>query len=231
MQPHPMKDTSLITDLPAARAMSDIRRPSQKRSRERFEAILDATEALLETLDPPAISVHRLAAELDMSAASIYHFFPEPALVFVAVAERYLRGFEERAERMSPVAFDTWQDLQTHDFRAGREFFNNNAPARKVLLGPPASFDIRARDLQSDAIMARRGIERMGQLFVLPDRPDMLERTIEVIVISDALWALSFYRHGTITLEMEEQARRARIAYSRTYLPEYLPRRSATEGS
>ena len=49
---------------------------------------------------------------------------------------------------------------------------------------------------------------------------------LEVIVINDAIWSLSIHRHGHITDEMEEQARRARIAYSRTFLPEYLPLRA-----
>lgn len=55
---------------------------------------------------------------------------------------------------------------------------------------------------------------------------DLHDRLVEVIVINDAIWSLSIHRHGHITDEMEEQARRARIAYSRTFLPEYLPLRA-----
>ncbi len=213
----------------AARVVPEIRWPTQKRSRERFEAILDAAEHLLETLDPASVSVHRLAAELEMPAASIYHFFPEAPLVFVALAERYLRGFELAADEAPTIEFDTWQELQTHGFREVRAFFNANTPARKVLLGPAISSDIRVRDLQSDMVMAKRGIELMSDMFVMPELPDLLERSIELIVISDAIWALSIYRHDTITEEMEEQARRARIAYARTYLPEYMPKRPRGE--
>jgi AcrR family transcriptional regulator len=208
------------------RTPAEFRRPSQKRSRERFEAILDAAERLLETLDPAAVSIHRLAGEIGIPAASIYHFFPEPPLVFAALAERYLNQFEERAADEAPIVFDTWQELQTHRFGTARDFFNANAPARKVLLdGPALSFDIRMRDLQSDVVTATRGVEEMNRLFILPDIPHLIERSIEVIVLSDAMWSLSIHRHGTITDEMEEQARRARIAYARTYLPEYLPKR------
>lgn len=223
------RKASKVVDLAAKRGVPEIRRPTQKRSRERFEAILDAAEHLLETLDPAMVSVHRLAAELEMPAASIYHFFPEAPLVFVALAERYLRGFEEAADDTAALEFDTWQELQTHGFREVRAFFNANTPARKVLLGPAISSDIRTRDLQSDMEMAKRGIAQMNRMFVMPEMPDLLERSIELIVISDALWALSIYRHDTITEEMEEQARRARIAYSRTYLPEYMPKRPKVE--
>lgn len=213
-----------------ARALADIRRPIQRRSRERFESILNTAEKLLETLAPDEISIHRIASELDMSAASIYHFFPDPALVFAALAERYLGVFERAAAEALPQDFDTWQDLQTYGFRSARDFFNANAPARKVLLGGPAlSYDIRRMDLQSDAKMAALGLQQMASQFVLPDIPDLIGRSIEVIVISDALWALSIHLHGTITEEMEERARRARIAYARTYLPEYLHKRERAD--
>lgn len=56
----------------------------------------------------------------------------------------------------------------------------------------------------------------------MPELPDLVERFSELILISDALWALSVYRHGHITDASEEQARRAREAYARTFLPEYL---------
>ena len=41
---------------------AEIRRPSQKRSHARFEAILDGAEKLLETLPPSSISIHAIAA-------------------------------------------------------------------------------------------------------------------------------------------------------------------------
>jgi hypothetical protein len=97
-----------------------------------------------------------------------------------------------------------------------------------VLLGPALSFDIRTRDLNSDTVIAAKSIELMRRLFELPSIPDLLDRWVELIVINDAMWALSIHRHGTITDEMEEQARRARTAYARTFLPEYLPRRQNT---
>lgn len=210
---------------PPARALADIRRPSQQRSRDRFESILDGAERLLERLDPSDISIHKIAAEAGISAPSIYHFFPEAPLVFAALAERYLLGFQQRMGKGQFARMTTWQELQTQQFRSSRDYFNAHAAVRKVLLGPALSFDIRTRDLNSDAIIAAKSIELMKRLFELPPVPDLLDRWVELIVINDAIWALSIHRHGTITDEMEEQARRARTAYTRTFLPEYLPRR------
>ena len=210
---------------PTARAFADIRRPAQQRSRERFEAILDGAEALLQDLDPADISIHKIAAETGIAAPSIYHFFPETPSIFAALAERYLRGFQQRVNEVKLSRFTTWMDLQTYQFNQVRKYFNTHAPARKVLLGPAYNFDIRTRDLNSDTVLAEKSLELTRRLFELPVIPNLLERWVEVIVISDAIWALSIHRYGTITDEMDEQARRARIAYSRTFLPEFLPLR------
>lgn len=206
---------------------AEIRRPAQKRSRVRFEAILDGAERLLDTLPPSAISIHAIAAEVGISPPSIYHFFPEPQLVFSALAERYLKRFEEGVLTEAPANVTSWQELQTLQFRAGQLWFNAHPAARQVLLGGPAwSSDIHAQDLDSNFVMAGRSIELMAQRFVMPDIPDLDDRLVEVIAINDAIWSLSIHRHGLITDAMEEQARRARIAYSRTFLPEYLPPRA-----
>ncbi|MDM8009860.1 MAG: TetR/AcrR family transcriptional regulator [Parasphingorhabdus sp.] len=211
---------------------AEIRRPSQKRSHARFEAILDGAEKLLETLPPSSISIHAIAAEVGISPPSIYHFFPEPQLVFSALAERYLKRFEASVLYEAPKNVESWQELQTFQYRAGQKWFNEHPAARQVLLeGPAWSSDIRLQDLESNLVTAGRSIELMTQTFVMPEIPDLHDRLVEIIVINDAIWSLSIHRYGLITDEMEEQARRARIAYSRTFLPEYLPLRNDRKGA
>ncbi len=220
-----MSDTRL-TPHPSGRP--EIRRPAQKRSKVRFEAILDGAERLLDKLPTAALSIHAIAAEVGISPPSIYHFFPEPQLVFSALAERYLRRFEQTVLTEVPENVESWQDLQTRQFRAAQQWFNAHPAARQVLLGGPAwSPDIGIQDHDSNYVTAQRSLELMDALFVMPEVPDLRDRLVEVIVISDAIWSLSIHRHGFITDAMEEQARRARIAYSRTFLPEYLPLRAA----
>jgi AcrR family transcriptional regulator len=200
------------------------RRPSQKRSRVRFETILDSAEHLLDKLPPAAISIPAISAHSGIPAASIYHFFPEPQLIFSALAERYLKRFEERVLTVVPKDIVSWQDLQTHQYRDAQIWFNAHPAARKILLGGPAfTADIQSLDLDSNTVVAGRGIELMSAMFGMPDIPNLRDRLVEVIAINDAIWSLSVHRYGYITDGMAEQARRARIAYSRTFLPEYLP--------
>jgi AcrR family transcriptional regulator len=203
----------------------DIRRPTQKRGRERFEAVLDAAEALLEEYEPTQISVYTIADKLGASPQSVYHFFPEVSLVFVALAERYLEWFQQvPLNVVEPVA--SWQELLDKQCRLMRAVYDSKTAVRKVLLGAGYSSEVRRRDLDSNRVLAVKFIEALEQRFVVPAIPGLIDRMVEMIVINDALWMLSIHRHQAITEAAEEQARRARINYLRMVLPEYLHPRS-----
>lgn len=202
-----------------------IRRPRQKRSEQRFEAILDAAEVLLERLEPAEISIYTLAEEAGISPPSIYHFFSDSGQVFIALSERIHLRFVAAFDAPPPGEFRTWQELMSLRFREGRDYYNSHAAARRLLLGSGLSAAIRARDLEIDRQVALRSLAELQHHFVFPDLPELVERFTELLVINDALWALSVHRHDTITDAYEEQARRAREAYSRTFLPEYLAQR------
>ena len=216
-----------IIPRPAAPGSAEvIRRPRQKRSQQRFEAILDSADRLLETLEPAQISIYTLAEEAGLSAPSIYHFFPDAGQVFLALAERYTREFVDLLDQPLPAGIRTWQDYMAARYGHGRAHYNTHAAARRLLLGSGLSASIRARDLENDRVLAQRSMAELSQLFDIAPSTDLIERFTELLVINDAIWTLSVHRHGTITDAYEEQARRAREAYARTFLPEYLPLRA-----
>lgn len=210
-------------------SVPNIRRPRQKRSQERFQAILDAAERALWKQEPGQISIYTLADEADMTPASLYHFFPDAQYVLVALAERYYEGFAQWVTEPLTCEVSSWQDVMDCRANASVEFYNNNDAARKLLLGSALTAALRSRDVELDRLLAERYIEELKRLFVTPEIPNWVDRATETIVINDALWSLSVHMHGVITEEASEQARRARIAYARTYLPEYLPLRKDAE--
>lgn len=219
-----------IIPRPAATGAADmIRRPRQKRSQQRFEAILDSAARLLETLEPEQVSIYTLAEEAGISPPSIYHFFPDAGQVFVALAERYTKAFVDLHDAALPSDLMTWQQHMALRFSMGRAQYNALPAARRLLLGSGLSATIRARDLENDRIIAERSANELCTLFDITMSPDLVERFTELLVINDAVWTLSVHRHGVITDGYEEQARRAREAYARTFLPEYLPRRIPAE--
>jgi hypothetical protein len=219
-----------IIPRPSVPAYPDaIRRPRQKRSQQRFEAILDSAARLLETLEPEQISVYTLAEEAALSPPSIYHFFPDAGQVFVALAERFYKQFVDLHDVPLPPGLMTWQQHMAMRFSAGRDHYNAAPAARRLLLGSGLSATIRARDLENDQVIAHRSVAELCSLFEIAESPDLIERFTELLVINDAIWTLSVHRHGVITQTYEEQARRAREAYARTFLPECLGRRMPAE--
>jgi len=199
-----------------------IRKPTQERSRRRFEAILDAADRLLERSDPLEFSIYALAPEAGMSAQAIYHFFRSPALVLAALADRYMASFLALMDPPPPPGLETWQQVESYQFERARQFFEARAPARKLLLGAAYSSEFRSRDLNHDVLLAEKGLALLQQQFVLPPLTDLLDRFVELIVINESIWALSYHRHGRITDQMAERARLARISYASTFLPERL---------
>ena len=165
-----------------------------------------------------------------ISPPSVYHFFPDVTRLYVALAELYMQHFVELGATIPSEGLRTWEDFDSAQFGLARDFYNSNPAAAKVMLGPALSLDTRIRDLEGLPVIAQRAAEVMDVLFVLPPIPDLVDRVVEIIVLSDALWALSIYRHGTITGEMAARAAAVRIAYARTFLPQELPRRKNHSG-
>ena len=205
--------------------LPQIRRPQQKRSQERFEQILDAAEQLLDELEPNSISIYTLADKAKMPPASIYHFFPDSAHVFIALAERYFDKFSHNLDRVPREQRQTWQDLIEFRFNATRQFYNAHVSARKVILGAGSSWSIRSRDFELVEELARAGVAEIAHHFVLPTIPGIVDRMVETISLNDGIWANYNHRFGCLPDEQEVYARRARIAHMRTYLPEWMEHR------
>jgi AcrR family transcriptional regulator len=204
---------------------AQIRRPRQQRSRERFEAILDAAERLLQDRDPHDVSIYTIAEEADMPPPSIYHFFPDGNHVFMALAERYFNMFLGGLESIEGKQFDDWQALVEFRYALSRDLFNNNVAARKILLGAAATWAIRTRDIDTNRQLARGAIVELNRFFILPKVPELVDRITETIIMNDAIWALYDHRFGHLPDDQEIFARRARLGHMRTYLPEYLTAR------
>jgi len=206
---------------------TQIRRPRQQRSRERFEAILDAAERLLQDREPNEVSIYTIAEEADMSPPSIYHFFPDGNHVYMALAERYFDMFLGGLESIEGKRFDDWQTLVEFRYDLSRRFFNDNVAARKVLLGAAATWAIRTRDIDTNRLLARGAIVELNRFFILPKMSGLVDRVTETIIMNDAIWALYDHRFGHLPADEEIFARRARLGHMRTYLPEYLASRDA----
>jgi AcrR family transcriptional regulator len=121
-------------DAPATR-----REPTQQRSRERVERMLQAARALIEEKGSDAMRMGEVAEKAGVSIGSLYQFFPDKAAIVRTLAERYnaagrdcieaeLAGVSTKAELQAafgklidiyyglflsePVMRDVWSGMQ-----------------------------------------------------------------------------------------------------------------------
>jgi AcrR family transcriptional regulator len=198
-----------------------IRYPTRERGRTKFEAILNTAEQLLLTREPFEISAYDIAEAMGTSPPTIYHFFPTVDLVFVALAERYLERFVF-VSSVDTEPVQSWQQLSNTQADRLIAVYDQHPAVPKVLLGAGYSQEIRRRDLKNNLLLAGRFLDLLNKQFIVPEIPDLLDRLVDSIVITDALLMQSIYQTGRITSDAVENARRARIAYLRTILPEHL---------
>jgi AcrR family transcriptional regulator len=210
------------------RQVAEIRRPTQERGRQKFDVILDAAEQFLQSRDPAEIGIYDIADALKTSPPSVYHFFPDISLVFVALAERYLDLFVSVPGQLAGT-FESWQSLLDEHCSRTLKIFRENPAVRKVLLGVGYSQEIRKRDLASNRVISQHLVNSFNAHFHMPLIPDLHERFVEMTAINDAIWTLYLHEDGEITGKAEKIARRARISYLRTVLPEYLTPRTPDE--
>lgn len=89
------------------------REPTQRRGRERVEAILDAAEHVFAEQGFERATTEAIAARAGASIGSLYQFFPNKRALFDALAARHIAQVEELFDTilMPLVATSTWREL------------------------------------------------------------------------------------------------------------------------
>jgi AcrR family transcriptional regulator len=77
------------------------RLPTQARSRERVQRLLDTADTLIGADGFGALTIPLLAATAHMPVGSIYQFFPDKSAIVDAVAARYMQLFLDELEQLS----------------------------------------------------------------------------------------------------------------------------------
>jgi AcrR family transcriptional regulator len=203
------------------------RRPLQDRSMQRFQAILAATEALLQTADIENISFYDIAREAKISPASVNYLFPTMAALRIELSKRHLRLSTENVldahRALARMRNPSWQDWLHFMGRKSREHFNSNRPVSEVVLGPLLHRESRRAQMQGNDEVGRSLLEGFRQVFIVPEIPGLAHKFALMAEIADALWSRAYTAFGRIDDESFEETVRIQIAYLRTVLPETLP--------
>lgn len=135
--------------------------PSQKRSRDRLEAILDAARSLLAEKGSDDLKMSDIASVAKISMGSLYQYFPEKAAVIRLLAARYDENLQARIGDVL-ARVDSIARLQRAYATLIDEFYRlmvEEPAAREIWAGMQGDPELRAIELRetrecSDLLLA-----------------------------------------------------------------------------
>ncbi len=87
--------------------------PSQRRSQQRVEGILDACATLLHEVGPDGVNTNSIAQQAGIPVSSLYQYFPNKHAVLVSLMDRYLEQINQLASGFQDEQHQAmhWTDL------------------------------------------------------------------------------------------------------------------------
>jgi AcrR family transcriptional regulator len=176
------------------------RRPERANGRRTYEALLDAAEQLLRREPGRAVSIQALAREAGIPTATVYHFFPGPVAVSIALAERYMEGFLALVARPIPnVEALSWRRVVETLIRRAADYYRGHPQAQRLILGSDHSWAIREADIRNNREMAKGIADLISDKLPHVDR-NALDHALAVgISLNDAVFAMSVAEQGELT--------------------------------
>jgi AcrR family transcriptional regulator len=192
---------------------------TRKRGDVRREALLQAAYDLLCLSAVEDISFRDIAAKARIPEGSAYHFFANRFDIFSALAKKLSELFVEAHRRTVPPAKrKTWQALAEHLVDVGVRVYEENPPARQLLIGGKTPPEVKLSDRLNDRAVSVVMYEVFSRHFELPDNTEIRDAFYFFIEITDLILTLSMIEHGRLTAGMIGEAKRAGIGYLSTYL-------------
>ena len=196
----------------------------------RREALIDTAAELLESHSVDDISLKLIADTAGIAVGSAYHFYPNSNEVFAALARRF--GQELAAAVAGPFSDDesvSWQAMWRTAIDRAVALYEEKPAYARLIIGGQAPSEIKLSDRENDERIGELFVEIIGRKFEFQDFPDRNRVFFIAVEIVDLVLSLSMIRLGHVSKNMADEAKRASIAYLRTYLPESLPERESSE--
>ncbi|MDG4886811.1 hypothetical protein [Mesorhizobium sp. WSM4887] len=202
------------------------RQPTQTRSLERYEKIIQAIEELLKISNIEDISFYDVARQADISPASVNYHFPTTAALRIVLTERYMRSASEKLfeviREMVALRNDKWQYWLLKMGQAAVDYYNQNRHISEVILGPTSHRAASFATIGENERIARIVLEGLKRVFILPEIPDLPKKIMIAIEVADALWSRAYMANGHIDDHILQEAVHIQILYLRSILPECL---------
>ena len=176
--------------------VSPLRRvPSQRRSAERVQRMLDACAELIEESGYDGLSTTRVAQRAQVAIGSVYQFFPDKRAIAQALALRNLELFGDRVARLlADGDFEHWYDTVGVIIDAFVEM-HRTVPGFGVLrFGDVADMNLLDGTSSNNAVVAGRLRALLIDALGVSDMPSLARAVMVAVEAGDAVLQMAF-RH------------------------------------
>jgi len=209
-QPEP---SSAARGEPDNDSLAPARAPSQHRSRERFERVLDAADAIIAEHPMDRITVAGIAERAGVTRSSVYLFFPTVYAIYNELGRRYLDELIERLRRDDLARqAPSWQSVTARLVDRTVAYYNARPVARMLVLGSGSTPELRVIDRSFDQRFAAAAREIFGDKWPL-GRENEQDPVQVAVVLTTAVFAAGVFQDGEISDFYRLEAQRAAIAY------------------
>lgn len=107
-----MPNVDLLLGADPSRRRSVRTEPTQRRSTQRLDALLDAAAEIVDETGFERLTTQMVAERAGASIGTVYRYFPDRVAVLHALRERSVRRFRERvADDMAKAELESWWDV------------------------------------------------------------------------------------------------------------------------
>ncbi len=212
-----MPNVDLILGADRSPSVSVRTEPTQRRSTQRLDALLDAAAEIVDETGFERLTTQMVAERAGASIGTVYRYFPDRVAVVSSLRERAIRRFRERvAEDMHGMQLETWWDVLDVSLDAFAALYREEPGFSVVHAGPR---DLAEGDVEPEFA------HRMAKLIEDEFEPDgdgteLRFRLGIAIELADALISRAFERESDGDERYLEEAKRL----VHDYLAEHLGR-------
>jgi AcrR family transcriptional regulator len=169
------------------RKNSDRRVPTQERSRQRVERILESAAHVFASQGYEAATMEAIAAGAETSIGSIYQFYPNKRAVFRGLLERYHDSLKTWFDALldSPLLELPWRELLDSSIDAVARFHETEPGFRAVWVGMHLTEEVLTEGEAMNRELARRIESVLGRKLDLPakQRPIVATMIVEIVTM------------------------------------------------
>ena len=212
-----MPNVDLILGADPSRRRSVRTEPSQRRSTQRLDALLDAAADIVDETGFERLTTQMVAERAGASIGTVYRYFPDRVAVLHALRERSIRRFRERvADELERTKLSTWWDVVDIALDSATALYRDE-PGFTVVHAAPRE----TTDGTTEPVFANRMAQVIESEFdVEADATELRFRLGVAIELADALINRAFERDAEGDARYLEEAKRLAHHYVAEHLGE-----------